>query len=99
MRTGIATWARVIWDWTLGGLPGWLVLPGFLGNKSQPFYVDRWPIKADDIPKRAVLDICLGPELFLEKQLTLPVAVRANLSKAIDLNMRQSLPAGGAELL
>jgi hypothetical protein len=61
--------------------------------------LDQWPLKADDLPKEVVLGLFLGPELLLEKRLTLPVAARANLSKAIDLNMRQSLPGGGADLL
>lgn len=99
MRSGIGTWGQVIWAWTLGGLPGWIVLPGFLQNWSQPLQVDRWPVNPGDLPKRAMFDLFLGPELLLEKRLTLPVAVRSNLSKAIDLNMRQSLPGGGADLL
>ncbi len=99
MQSGIGTWGQVIWAWTLGGLPGWLVLPGFLRNWSQPQHVDRWPLEAGDLPRGAVLDLFLGPDLLLEKRLTLPVAARSNLSKAIDLNMRQSLPGGGADLL
>jgi len=99
MRSGIETWGQVIWTWTLGGLPRWLVLPGCMRNWSQPRHIDQWPLKAGDLPKGAVLDLLLGPELLLEKRLTLPVVARSNLSKAIDLNMRQSLPGGGADLL
>jgi len=99
MRNGTGTWGEVIWAWTLGNLPGWLVLPGFLASWSQPLRIDTKRIKADDLPKGVAVDLLLGPDLLLEKHLTLPVAARANLPRAIDLNMRQSLPGGGVDLL
>jgi Tfp pilus assembly protein PilN len=95
----IGAWSWAFLTWTLGGLPGWVILPGFLSRWSQPLHVNRMPIQAGDLPKGAVLDVLLGSDLLLEKRLALPVAARANLSKAIDLNMRQSLPGGGADLL
>ena len=99
MQSGLGKWGHLIWAWTFGGLPGWLVLPGFQQNWSKSHNLNCLPIRIGDIPKETMLDLKLGPELVLEKQLTIPFAARANLSKAIDLNMRQSLPGGGADLL
>jgi hypothetical protein len=49
--------------------------------------------------KRDKTNLLLGQDLLLRKELILPVAARANLSRVIDLNMRQSLPAGGDDLI
>lgn len=99
MRNGIGKRGQIILRWSVGGLPGWLVLPGFLRRWSRFVHINTWPFKSDNLPRRAVVDILLGPELLLEKKLNLPVAARSNLSKTIGLNMRQTLPGGGADFL
>lgn len=99
MRSKIEIYGLMIWSWTLGGLPSRLFLPGFLRHWSETLYVEHLPIKASGFSKGGVFDLLLGPDLLLEKRLILPIVARSNLSKAIDLNMRQSLPGGGDDLL
>lgn len=99
MRNRNGTLAQTIWDWTFGGLPNWLILPGFLEHWSRIVKADEYPVTPTSIPKGERIDILLGPSLLLEKEIILPVAAKPNLQRAIDLNMRQSLPGGGVELL
>ena len=99
MQIQVGIWLRTVWAWTFGGLPGWLTLPGFLQQWSRPICVNSLPLTRADIQRGEVLDLILGPKLFLQKELTFPARARANLARVIDLQMRQSLPNGGADLI
>jgi len=70
-----------------------------MGHWSRSLRVDTLSLEGNGIAPGDLLDIELGPELFLHKQLAVPLAARASLSKVVDLNMRQSLPGGGENLV
>ncbi len=99
MPNVIRSWSQVVWAWTLGGLPSWLILPGFQKTWSHSHPLNHIPITVDDFPQEAIVDLKVGPDLLLEKRLTLPVVARSNFSKVIDLQMRQSLPGRGGDVL
>ena len=94
----VIAWRRIVWVWTYSGLPGWITLPGFMRQWSRKLKAEAISIP-DSIVSGEIVDVVLGPEQFLRQTLIVPKAAQANLSRAIDLNMRQSLPNGGAGLV
>lgn len=99
MRARVDGWFAAIWDKTYRQLPGWFVLPGFMRQWSRSLRIEALPPIVDDFAQGDVLDIELEPNLLLRKQLVVPLAAKASLSQAVDLNMRQSLPGGGTDLI
>jgi len=99
MQAVIGKNLQTIWAWTYGQLPGWLVLPGFAKEWSKPLRINTVPVIVEGITPGERLDLELSSDLMLRKQLTVPLAARSSLSKAVDLNMRQSLPSGGSKLV
>ena len=99
MQAQIRSWVTKTWTWTFGGLPGWFVLPGLLPAWSTSIRVDSLPLHQDSLDRGDIVDVELGPALVLRKNLTVPLVGRTDLGRAIDLNMRQTLPCGGNDLL
>ena len=87
------------WRWSLGGLPKWLVLPGGRAEWSESFEVLELPFASDRDFKGAVMDVKLGKKLVLHKELTFPAALWHNLDKAVELNVRQSMPGNPQNLV
>ena len=90
---------QILWDWTFGGLPNWLLLPGLMFSWSTRVRVEAFPVAPNDLPAERVLDIEIDPRLALQKQLTLPKSARKTIGQAVDLMMRQTLPKGGEDLI
>ncbi len=97
----IRSWAsmKAASAWLFGGLPAWLIYPGMVKYWSQTVHIGRFDACASELPNNEVIDLYLGKELLLEKRMNVPLSARANVSKAVDLKMRQSLPGGGGELI
>lgn len=95
MNFGIRLWIRALAPWTSGGLPGWVVNPGFSKDWSHSVCLEQLPPSQEPFSGKALVDVYLGADLVLSKTLTLPSAVGRNLDGAIKLKMRQSLPNRG----
>ena len=87
-----------IWDWTFGGLPDWLVLPGMMGRWSQEITASDLA-NFPDVRRGALIDVRLDKAVLLTKSLSVPFAAKASIGQVVETHMRQSLPQGGANVL
>lgn len=87
------------WEWIGHRIPSWLVLPGLAKQWSRMYHVSSLPFAGNDIEEGERLDVKLAPELFLQKQMTVPAAAKSALTQAVDLNLKQTLPGGGEGLV
>ncbi|WP_299749703.1 PilN domain-containing protein [uncultured Tateyamaria sp.] len=90
---------RLLWDWTLGGLPGWLYLPGLMTKWSHRIDLDNLSDAAGKFKPGQLVDVLLDGEQLLTKSLDIPIAAKGSLHKVVEVNLRQSLPQGGADLV
>lgn len=94
----IKSCVRAIRSWVIDSVPGWLILPGGLDKWSLKLPVEELPLKKIDLSRGQRLDIQLGRRLLLYKDLLVPRAAGANLSRVVDLHVRQTMPGGGTNL-
>lgn len=85
--------------WAFGGVPARFSTPGFYSfwSKSIPFKDSQ--LHVEDVQPGDYLDVLIDNSSLLVKTLELPSAARAHLAKTVDLQMRQTLPGSGQDLV
>lgn len=83
----------------LSAIPEWSYLPGFLRQWSHTINMNETLEVGSDIRDGQLVDVMLQPSHVLEKELRFPKAAKANLGHVVDLQMRQSSPAGASNLV
>ncbi|WP_170565694.1 PilN domain-containing protein [Ruegeria atlantica] len=73
-------------------------MPGFSAEWSRNLYIASLPVDTGPLTRGEIVDVTLAQELLLTRELTIPIAAKSDLSKAVDVNMRQSLPENGTGL-
>lgn len=84
------------WGFSFGGLPRWLILPGGLHHWAHSITIHTLDQEIDASISGTYLDVRIGPQLLLHKELSFPIAVEKALGEAVDLQMRQALPSSGS---
>lgn len=86
--------------WVLGGVPRWLILPGFARRWSRVIYIDDpkdLRLGLHKVRRGDRIDVLLNPTVLLRKSMEVPSKARSSLSQVVDLTIRQTMPqqAGG----
>lgn len=79
-----------------------LTLPGLRTTWAQQVIVeDKNEIQSNlaGIRPNQRVDVFVGEKAHLKRQLTIPRSGRSNLGQIVDMNMRQSLPGGGKDMI
>jgi Tfp pilus assembly protein PilN len=84
-------------------IPRWLFLPGLPEPGAVPLRVSCLPLDAATLRRAASLrrpaEVLLDPAIALRREVQLPKAALSHAGAAVDLQLRQTLPAGGKGLV
>lgn len=84
-------------------LPRWLFLPGLPEASATPVRIGSLPVDAATLRRaasyRRPIAVFLEPAIALRREIQLPKAALSRAAAAVDLQLRQTLPAGGNGLV
>jgi hypothetical protein len=91
----------VLWGWSSGGLPHWLILPGFQRRWGREIILTSLPKPEDmrKIHRGRAINLVLARRFALSKTLSVPRKAKAQLAQVVATHIRQSQPSGGRDVV